>query len=1164
MGALAVLTMAENAPPTDPATRPAVHPFFVKNRPATPVGDKPVVNDPPNATTKPDLPANTTAGGEHDDGAAENPATHRGRRRKADENTEEDTSKKPRPKKRTRNSAGAGIADHFVKLAKGAEGDLPSDPDRSGMESPMPNDQLSSHIVEEIGHGEPGPLTDGSKVEASANTTHGPVNNGCVSGPTAVQATEVTPAKPKRMLLFNPKTGTIGSPPKPKETAVAAEEDPDDEKKLTGRRGRKPASKIVCIAYGKTGPETRIRLSELINNILNGQTQHPVANPKQPHPSRNKKPSPKAPTATAPKSSKATHPFFTGQSKKSDPIAADPIAADPKPKKPAASPISARTKHYTSTPFSPRKPRPGPASKIPMPQFGVKSLGLKFPGAKTPAWPWQGMGHVRGDESEAPGLEDDSLPLPFRKSKGNAVKIPPSESIISLAADSMDLPALAEATRNISTDEFIPPPPELRLPQKHFESGSVLQSRILPELRTFQPSLPAKTSALPKDHAQRGEGKVQAPAQLKRLFDSISSSLSAFDMSQCETANWVQKYAPTSAVEVLQPGQEAFFMRDWLQALMVQSVDTGSAEADKLKAGAKVKGAGAGKKKRRKKLDGFIVSSEDEGYEWYEPSDEDDDWAPSGSRGIFRKTVVRSGNFGKGKDGDKTANTLVISGPHGCGKTAAVYAVAKELDFEVFEINPSSRRSGKDVLEKIGDMTRNHHVRQHQSTSAPNDQGATADDNTAQDIKSGKQSTMNAFFKAKNTGAQPKQAAKVAVKAPQNEVKKESPKNQRQSLILLEEADILYEEDKQFWTTIVTLIAQAKRPFILTCNDETLVPLHTLTLHGIFRLSTAPRDLAVDRLLLIAANEGHALTRQSVEQLYDSRNRDLRGATMDLQYWCQIGVGDRRGGFDWFYSRWPKGVDRDENNEVIRVVSRDTYLPGMNLLGRDSLVDSKLAPRLVEEEVLHQTWESWGLDLGHWQDSVGLGAWAEGLGAGVTSRVDQLGTLEAYDGLAEAMSAADVCSYKSFAAFKEVSPFRSMLGIPRLINDQRRPSTAPNRTCRPRRRMTSFLVSHISPRQSSRAITASRHRLHPRSSLLPSLRCSCRARSFRTTMCLSFKPSAKPRPYAASKPASHLHFRVLQPSAAWILPSPSTPSPLPTLPRRNWHPTSNRPSSTGP
>ncbi|KAL2160458.1 hypothetical protein VTH06DRAFT_1146 [Thermothelomyces fergusii] len=419
-------------------------------------------------------------------------------------------------------------------------------------------------------------------------------------------------------------------------------------------------------------------------------------------------------------------------------------------------------------------------------------------------------------------------------------------------------------------------------------------------------------------------------------------------------------------------------------------------------------------------MEGFIVSSEDEGHEWYDLSEDEGDWAPSGFRGIARKTVVRSSNRLKGKGGDKTANTLVISGPHGCGKTAAVYAVAKELDFEVFEINASSRRSGKDVLEKIGDMTRNHHVQQHHSSEAPDSEDKTGnDDGVAKDIKSGKQSTMKAFFGAKMKRGKPKQPSKSQTKGSEAEVKKEPSKSQRQSLILLEEVDILYEEDKQFWTTLVGLIAQAKRPFIMTCNDETLIPLHTLTLHGIFRLSTPPKDLAVDRLLLIAANEGHALTRESVEQLYDSRGGDLRATTMDLQFWCQIGVGDRKGGLDWFYPRWPRGIDLDENKEVIRVVSQDTYRLGMNLLGRDPITDPKITPRLVEEEILHQTWESWGLDVGHWQDSPEFACWVDSLAPDSMTSAGRLAALEAYDDLASAMSVADLCSSKSFAAFKE-------------------------------------------------------------------------------------------------------------------------------------------------
>ncbi|KAL1841555.1 hypothetical protein VTJ49DRAFT_6928 [Mycothermus thermophilus] len=687
---------------------------------------------------------------------------------------------------------------------------------------------------------------------------------------------------------------------------------------------------------------------------------------------------------------------------------AEAAPGSPKTKKSSNSPISARTIVYWSTPCSPKKPRAVPTPKGLMPQFGVKNFGLKFPGSKLPAWPWQGMIHIRGNEDEPVLGADEPLPFPCRKSKGRAVKMAPGETVTNLVASLLDIPAIAKAVKDINTDDFIPPPPELRLPQKHFESGRKLRNRILPELATLAyPSL--------KRSIQDNGTEPRPPPQLARLFDSVCTSLSAFDMSQCETASWVQKYAPVSAVEVLQPGREAFFLREWLQALMVQSVDTGSTDSDKAKKG---KGVGGGKKKRRKKLDGFIVSSEDEDYELYELSDQDEDWAPSGSRGIIRKTVVRSGNLGRGKDGNKTLNTLIISGPPGCGKTAAVYAVAKELDFEVFEINASSRRSGKDVLERIGDMTRNHHVQQHQVDNHDS-QPAPAEDDTAQDIKAGKQATMNAFFKAKPNGFKPKPSAPNPTKGSPKEGKKEPTKSQRQSLILLEEVDILYEEDKQFWATIVGLIAQAKRPFIMTCNDETLLPFHMLQLHGIFRLSPPPKDLAVDRLILIAANEGHALSRQAVEQLYDSRKHDLRAATMDLQYWCQIGVGDRRGGFDWFYPRWPKGVDLDENKDVVRVVSQDTYLSGMNVLSRDGIVDPKTSPRLVEEEILHQAWEFWGFDMGHWQDSTGLTCWAENLPSTTGGRAAQLRNLEAYVDLAEAMSVADVCSQRSFATFKE-------------------------------------------------------------------------------------------------------------------------------------------------
>ncbi|KAK4167700.1 ATPase family AAA domain-containing protein 5 [Cladorrhinum sp. PSN259] len=1012
MSATAVVAMAESAlSAAEPATRRPLHPFFAHNHNTTLISTKPQ-NEPKDesdsvtAIDLPDLPSDTAESGDPEDENIENPTSGRNKRRQVnnDLNLDEDP-KKPRSKK-ARISSGGGIADHFMRLGQSS---------KSKGNGP---DAVGNLDVEDVNEVQKIPSDDHRRVDGKDSLTAGTRLDGHEETK-GLTETAITEAKPKTLMIFNPKTGTIGPPPKPKESKTAGDETVEGQKKIVGRRGRKPASKVVTVSYG-VDQESRTELGKRINDILSSpqaQTIDSKSSPPSPPTPNKKKPSkgnvnpPKMSSNTAkqtPKpapsqaSTKTTHPFFLGKVKKQE-----PAPEEIKGVQPSSPSKNHQNKIFTSTPFSPKKPRSGASSAGSVPQFGTRNPGLKFPGAQLPVWPCRGMVHVRGEDPRAVDVQDNAvtpdsdghpLSLVSRKSKGHAVEVLKSESILALVTQSLEIPATLQAIWNIDTDNHIPPPPELRLPQKHFESGSKLQVRILPELKTFRSS---------------PEGK-NAPKQLARLFDSVRSSLSAFDRSQCETANWAQKYAPISAAEVLQPGREAYLLRDWLEALTVQSVDTGSKEAPRSKAGSKAKG---GKNKRRKKLDGFIVSSDDEDYELNELSEDEADWAPSGSRGILRKTVIRPGGLSKDRDGDKIANTLVISGPHGCGKTAAVYAVANELGFEVFEINSCSRRSGKDILAKIGNMTKNHHVNQRKSAAAGDDEVTAADDETANDIKSGKQATMAAFFKPKSTAPKPKQPVK-GVNQPK-EAKQDVPKNQRQSLILLEEADILFGEDKQFWATVVELIADSKRPFVVTCNDETLIPLHTLKLHGIFRLGLPPRDLAIDRLLLIAANEGHALGRQAVETLYDSRNSDLRAATMDLQYWCQIGVGDRRGGFDWFYLRWPKGIDLDENKEVVRVISQDTYISGMNLLARDRITGDKVSPQYVEQELIHQTWESWGLDIANWEDSTGLQTWAQGLEPVVNTPAARLAALIAFDGMSDAMSVADLCSFKSFAAFKE-------------------------------------------------------------------------------------------------------------------------------------------------
>ena len=267
---------------------------------------------------------------------------------------------------------------------------------------------------------------------------------------------------------------------------------------------------------------------------------------------------------------------------------------------------------------------------------------------------------------------------------------------------------------------------------------------------------------------------------------------------------------------------------------------------------------------------------------------------------------------------------------------------------------------------------------------------------------------MTAFFKPK-AGTAPKTSKKRKADKAKEEPRAAS-KLQKQSLILVEEVDVLYEEDKQFWATLMGMIAQSKRPFIMTCNDETLVPIQGLTLYGILRFSPPPVELAADVCLLIAANEGHALERHAVEDLYLSRGNDLRAAITELNYWCQIGVGDCRGGFDWFYLRWPKGIDLDENGDVVRVISENTYMKGMGWIARDPIATCN-DPWGGEEEAMHQCWDSWQLNVCDWHNSLDMAACTDDLSKG-----GRVADLSAYQDFSQALSDCDLYSNGMFGA----------------------------------------------------------------------------------------------------------------------------------------------------
>ncbi|CZT40645.1 related to ELG1 Protein required for S phase progression and telomere homeostasis, forms an alternative replication factor C complex important for DNA replication and genome integrity [Rhynchosporium secalis] len=826
------------------------------------------------------------------------------------------------------------------------------------------------------------------------------------------------PPKPTKVLRFNPRTGTIGSPPTKKTAAVIE----DVKLKSKKGRGRPPKTLIVTIRYGER-QNIVSSMGERIDLILNSPPSAPNELTAAPAKSRLAK-------SIQPKPLKPVHPLFLSKAaelKVQGPqisTGKDTGIADLTGNEEMVTQPRARSAYQLKGP-SPKKPSAAFSGS------GGSTKIVRFPGAIEPAWPWKGMVHIRGVVSlvrdEHPGTRSPPLISSIKKSKYKALQVSGTENIIESLATDLSIKTVVQSIQDINPDEYPSKPQCLRTPTKTYESGFGIQKKIRKLLRTRLP--------LPKGVIEESsEDDIQLddihPALLG-VYTSIASSMSAFDRGQCETQSWSHKYSPKSTAQVLQKGQEAKILKKWLEALTVQSVEIGSGG----KSATATKSNNAGKRKRKsKKLDGFVISTDEEDNDMDEITDPENEAPNSGPRQP-KRTVIR------GKDvaasGCNVANTVVLSGPHGCGKTAAVYAAAKELGFEVFEINAGSRRNGKDIMERVGDMTRNHQV---QRSVVPVQNDGTDEDKEridnalADDLKSGRQGKMDSFFKSQPIKSQPQPRLKETTKKPDiakevnapkiqnstasvpidNAFSKMSKKKQQQSLILIEEADILYKEDNQFWITIVHLIATSKRPIIITCNDESILPMADLKLHATIRMVPPAVDLAVDYLLLVAACEGHIIKRKAVKQLYEGRNMDLRASLTELNFWCQFAVGDIKGGLEWYYPRWPAGNDVDEHGNVIRVVSEGTYEAGMGWLSQDFL-ESHVHHLDIEEETLHEACDGWGFDLGDWVENIGVKKWAGKARGSVKGMQDDFAVLSMYADFAESMSATDLCSGGTFA-----------------------------------------------------------------------------------------------------------------------------------------------------
>ncbi|XP_035444806.2 enhanced level of genomic instability 1 [Spodoptera frugiperda] len=160
-----------------------------------------------------------------------------------------------------------------------------------------------------------------------------------------------------------------------------------------------------------------------------------------------------------------------------------------------------------------------------------------------------------------------------------------------------------------------------------------------------------------------------------------------------------------------------------------------------------------------------------------------------------------------------TNNLLILAGPTGCGKTASIYAVAADLAMKVIEVNASSKRTGKIMLQDLQEATQSHKVNRGtgNSDSSQKSQEKQQPDIPKQTKKRGR--PKRSIEKEKSKGIVVKNEVLSGTTLSQESTRTDS------SLILIDDADVVFDQDDGFTSAIVQLVQCSKRPVILITSS---------------------------------------------------------------------------------------------------------------------------------------------------------------------------------------------------------------------------------------------------------------------------------------------------------------------------------------------------------
>ncbi|CAN6320592.1 unnamed protein product [Urochloa humidicola] len=238
-------------------------------------------------------------------------------------------------------------------------------------------------------------------------------------------------------------------------------------------------------------------------------------------------------------------------------------------------------------------------------------------------------------------------------------------------------------------------------------------------------------------------------------------------------------------------------------------------------------------------------------------------------------------------DASDCENVLLITGPVGCGKSAAVFACAREQGFNVIEVNTSDMRNGSYVRQKFEEATKSHGLEKWSQEEVINPlRDDSLDPDTGTPDRTEYQQTVfcDATTRVAIDCDQQKSplgyysGSKVSDEAPKQVVNK--------TLILFEDVDTVFDEDRGFISTILKMAETTKWPIILTSNrkDPSLPNLLDQLVLDFKYPSTSE---LLSHVTMICKSEGLDITVPQLKHVVDICLGDIRRTVMLLQFWYQ-------------------------------------------------------------------------------------------------------------------------------------------------------------------------------------------------------------------------------------------------------------------------------------